>query len=121
MAQPRPEAHITCPYTAHKDLCSKHFANCPKWINIVGVDPQTGESVNQWDCADTWIPKLMIENSQMQRQTGAAVESFRNEMVKSQEVGLKVLMATAQGIQPKAISHSIDVSYEEVNGTSKEG
>ena len=32
----------------------------------------------------------MIENSQQQRQTGAAVESFRNEMVKSNEV-VKIL------------------------------
>jgi hypothetical protein len=28
---------------------------------------------------------LLIENSGMSRQTGAAVESFRNEMVKSNE------------------------------------
>ena len=28
---------------------------------------------------------MMIENSQMQRQTGAAVESFRNEVVKANE------------------------------------
>jgi hypothetical protein len=29
------------------------------------------------------MPILMIENSQQQRSTGAAVESFRNEMVKA--------------------------------------
>jgi hypothetical protein len=37
--------------------------------------------MDQHGCADTFLPLLMIENSQMQRQTGAAVESFRNEMV----------------------------------------
>jgi hypothetical protein len=37
----------------------------------------------------------MIENSQQQRQTGAAVESFRNEMVKSNDVGQRVLLAAA--------------------------
>jgi hypothetical protein len=42
-----------------------------------------------------WLPILMIENSQQQRSTGAAVESFRNEMVKSNEVGQKVLLAAA--------------------------
>ena len=31
-----------------------------------------------------WIPMLLIENSQMQRQTGAAVESFRNEVAAKQ-------------------------------------
>jgi hypothetical protein len=39
---------------------------------------------------------LLIENSQQQRQTGAAVESFRNEMVKANETGQQVLLATAQ-------------------------
>jgi hypothetical protein len=37
----------------------------------------------------------MIENSQQQRQTGAAVESFRNEMVKNNEVSQQVLLAAA--------------------------
>ena len=30
-------------------------------------------------CIRDRLPMLMIENSQQQRQTGAAVESFRNE------------------------------------------
>jgi hypothetical protein len=37
---------------------------------------------------------LLIENSGQQRQTGAAVESFRNEMVKSNETSQKVLLAS---------------------------
>jgi hypothetical protein len=41
----------------------------------------------------------MIENSQQQRQTGAAVESFRNEMVKANEVSQRVLLV-ASGIKP---------------------
>jgi hypothetical protein len=60
----------------------------------------------QLDCA--WfikVPIMMIENSQMQRQTGAAVESFRNEMVKSNEVGQRVLLAAA-GV-PQQAQHMI--------------
>jgi hypothetical protein len=41
-----------------------------------------------------WMPMLMIENSQQQRQTGAAVESFRNEMVKTNDVSRQILLAT---------------------------
>jgi len=76
----KPDADTTCPYTGHKDKCRAYYDCCPKWINVIGTDPQTGESVNQWNCADYWIPKLMVENSQMQRQTSASVDSFRNEM-----------------------------------------
>jgi hypothetical protein len=51
------------------------------------------------------MPMLLIENSGQQRQTGAAVESFRNEMVKANENSQKVLLASLgfQGEQPKII------------------
>jgi hypothetical protein len=78
----KPDPESTCPYTGHKDPCRAHYSCCPKWIKITGKNPQTGGDVDEWACADAWIPILLIENSQAQRQTGAAVESFRNEMVK---------------------------------------
>ncbi len=78
----KPDPESTCPYTGHKDKCMQHFLGCPKWIQIQGHNPNTGEEMNEWKCADAWMPLLLVENSQMQRQTGAAVESFRNEMVK---------------------------------------
>ena len=52
---------------------------CSWFTQIRGNNPQTGESVDEWGCAVTWMPLLLIENSQKQRETGAAVESFRNE------------------------------------------
>ena len=56
---------------------------CSWFTQLRGTNPNTGEPVDEWGCAVTWLPMLLIENSQMQRQTGSAVESFRNEMVKS--------------------------------------
>ena len=73
---------------------------CAWFTQIRGVNPNTGKEVDDWGCAVTWLPILLIENSQQQRGTGAAVESFRNEMVKSNEVTQKVLLASA-GILPK--------------------
>lgn len=74
----KPLDDITCHHTGHKDKCKKHFLNCNKWIQVQGMNPNTGESVNEWKCSDAWIPFLMIENSQQQRQTAAAVEKLRN-------------------------------------------
>ena len=51
----------------------------------MGKNPNTGQDVNQWDCAVTWLPMLLIEGSQQTRQAGSAIESFRNEMVKLNE------------------------------------
>jgi len=73
--------------------------DCAWFTQVRGTDPNSGKEVDEWACAIAWMPMLMIENSQQQRQTGAAVESFRNEMVKANEVGQQVLLAAA-GISP---------------------
>lgn len=70
-------------------------------MKIRGNNPNTGEEVDEYGCSMAWMPMLMIENSQQQRSTGAAVESFRNEMVKANDVGQRVLLA-AVGVAPAA-------------------
>lgn len=72
---------------------------CMWFMQIQGKNPNTGEDINDWGCSIAWMPVLMIENSQQQRQTGAAVESFRNEMVKSNEVSQRILLEAAQSQQ----------------------
>ena len=65
--------------------------DCAWFTQLRGNNPNTGEPIDEWGCAIAWIPVLLIENSQQQRQTGAAVESFRNEMVNSNEQTLLML------------------------------
>ena len=69
---------------------------CMWFVQIRGTHPQTGEPVDEWDCALVWQPLLLIENSSQQRATGAAVESFRNEMVKANEQSQRLLLTAAQ-------------------------
>lgn len=58
---------------------------CSWFTQVRGMNPNTGEEVDDWACAISWIPMMQIETSQQARQAGAAVESFRNEMVKAQQ------------------------------------
>lgn len=76
---------------------------CAWFIKLVGTNPNTGKETEEWGCAVPLFPILLIENTQMQRQTGAAVESFRNEMVRNNEVGQQVLLAAA-GVKPLVIN-----------------
>jgi len=55
---------------------------CDWYTHVIGANPQTGEQIDQFSCAIAFLPMLLVENSQQQRQTGAAVESLRNEIVK---------------------------------------
>lgn len=63
---------------------------CAWFIHIRGTNPNTGDPVDEYDCAVKWLPVLLIENSQQTRQAGAAIESFRNEMVKSNNALLQL-------------------------------
>jgi hypothetical protein len=62
------------------------------------MNPNTGEDIDEWGCAITWLPLLTIENSQQQRQTAAAVESFRNETLNSERTTQGILYAAAQAL-----------------------
>lgn len=86
------EPKNNCPLN-NFDPCKQ--TECAWFTQIRGMNPNTGAEVDEWACAIAWMPMLMIENSQQQRGTSAAVESFRNEMVKNNEVGQRVLLAAA--------------------------
>ena len=68
---------------------------CKFWVKVLGLDPQTNETINKGDCCLNWMPIILLENSKTNRETGAAIESFRNEMVKSNQVTQQILLTTA--------------------------
>jgi hypothetical protein len=77
---------------------------CEWYHQVRGVNPNTGEPVDEWQCAVNLIPILLIENSQQQRSTSAAVESFRNETVKQSDVLNQVLV---QAVNQQALLSAI--------------
>ena len=76
------ESKHNCPLDGFNP-CRK--TDCAWFMQVRGKNPQTGADVDEWGCAIAWLPVLMIENSQQQRHTAAAVESFRNEVVRAAE------------------------------------
>ena len=81
---------------------------CAWYTQISGTNPQTGEPVNEYGCAVAWIPFLQVDNSKAINQQGAAVESFRNEMLN--------IMAPVVNLQPVKENKLIDVN--ETNNNS---
>jgi hypothetical protein len=65
--------------------------DCAWFVKLAGTDPNTGKQVDEFGCAMAWLPMLLIENTQQSRGTGAAVESFRNEMVRQNETSHNLL------------------------------
>lgn len=90
--KPQADPGEVCPF--HGKDVSKVCHRCPLYVLVRGKNPNTGEEVDEWACSLAWTPILLVENSQQQRQTGAAVESFRNEMVKTNETSQRILLAS---------------------------
>lgn len=82
---------------------------CAWFTKVAGYDMNTGKEIEEWHCAIAWMPVLMVENSGQQRQTGAAVESFRNEMVKAQVESQKMLLTAATLSSPPP-ANQIDIT-----------
>jgi hypothetical protein len=95
MKIPHADEGTVCPL--HKVDCSTVCHKCPWWTRVVGKNPQSEEMVDDWRCAVAWIPMLLIENSQQQRGTQAAVETLRNEIDRfTQGLGEAMRLASAQ-------------------------
>lgn len=86
--------NLVCPF--HNKYMKKVCRTCPLWVCLKGTNPQTGESVDNWQCAVATLPMLLVENARYSRGTQAAVESARNESVKDQEALRETLVAIEQ-------------------------
>lgn len=80
MGKPINDSNEVCPL--HNKYVRKVCHTCPLYVKITGKNPQSEEIIDRWNCSLAFLPMLLIENAQMSRQTGAAVESFRNETVR---------------------------------------
>jgi len=92
------EAKQNCPLN-NFEPCKQ--LECSWFMKIQGKNPNTGEDTEEWGCAMAWLPILLIENAMQSRQTGAAVESFRNEMVKSNLENIKAMLVTSESVKDK--------------------
>ena len=70
--------------------------DCAWFVQMRGTDPSSGKEVDEYACGVAWLPMLLIENAAQARQTGAAVESFRNEMVKANQSSQNLLKVAAE-------------------------
>lgn len=75
----RPTIKDNCPLDGFKP-CKKF--ECAWFGQFRGIHPQTGQEVDEFGCVVAFLPTLLMEIARQSNQTGSAVNSFRNEMVK---------------------------------------
>lgn len=87
---------LTCPLGSKCEEAKEgSIHRCAWFVQLAGQNPTTGEQVDERGCAMSWLPVLLVENARVTRGTSAAVESFRNDMVRSNELGVQAIAAMA--------------------------
>jgi len=92
------EVQPNCPLNGFKKC--KQF-ECAWFMQMKGENPQTGEPLDDYGCSMAWMPVILLENSKLQNETGSAVESFRNEMVKANQSSLELLQQEQKRLNGK--------------------
>lgn len=97
------EVKIFCPLGAKcEEARDGVIHRCAWYTPVSGYDINTGEThKEEWQCGMYWTPRLIVENSGMQRQTAVNVAEFKNEMVKANTMSQQMLLATIKEVNPE--------------------
>jgi len=95
MSKPIHESDEMCPLmkSKRKLVCHK----CAWYKHIRGLNPQTNEEMDHWECAIALLPTLMIETGRQMNVNNAAMVSLRNEFVENttRRIAADVIRTTA--------------------------
>lgn len=95
-----------CPLIGKK--CIEHA--CTFWVHLVGLSPQTGQPVDEWNCSLAWLPMLLIESANETRKAAASVDKVANEVRGLREtpvvVDLAGLIQNGKQTLPPALDHN---------------
>jgi hypothetical protein len=87
------EIKIVCPFGNECQTAENNsIIRCAWYVKLAGSCPQTKDKYDEWRCAMAWQPILAVEVASTNRGQTAALESFRNEVVKRQDVSLNPLL-----------------------------
>jgi hypothetical protein len=75
------ETVTTCPLGAKcVEIKENKIHRCAWLVTLAGRDSNTGQDINEENCAIAWQPLLMLEIANKSRGTTQAVESLRDEV-----------------------------------------
>lgn len=69
----------------------KKLHRCRAYMHVRGLDPTTGEELNEWKCSQfEWQPILLLEIAKTNRGQTEAICSLRDENIKRQDLALRL-------------------------------
>ena len=79
---PLPDKELGCHRAGFDKSCRDLVAKgrCNRWTAETVTDRATGRIHVRHDCLDNWQVQYLKDSARHQNETGAAIESFRNEV-----------------------------------------
>lgn len=77
-----PQKDVMCHRTGFEKSCRTCVIehNCRLWQHIQGTDPNTGQEINSWHCADEMRNKFIMDGAKEMRQAGASADKVASEI-----------------------------------------
>jgi len=81
------ETRIICPLGSRcEEIKDGALMRCAWYVKLIGKDPQSEETYDEWRCAIAWLPIMQVEVAQTNRGQTEALCSFRDETLKRQDI-----------------------------------
>ena len=100
-----PSPKVGCHRTGFAKTCRSLVTSgkCNRWCGGRFLNEKTGEEFDRYDCVDNWLLVYARDNAQLQNQTGAAIEKFRNEMILLNEQGFAAVQSVQNLVGPQEV------------------
>ena len=82
-AIPRGPENLVCPL--HRKAMEAVCHTCPLWMSVRGKNPQTGEELDDWNCALAWGPLLAVSVARETHAASVELNQMRNETKKAHD------------------------------------
>lgn len=73
---------------------------CAYFVTLAGLHPETKQPINEGKCAINWLPVLLIENANQQRQTAAGIDKVASEVAMTRDNPIRIEMLNMNGKPP---------------------
>lgn len=99
MGKPIADPGMKCPLW-RKDV-SKVCHTCAWYGSIAGKHPQTGQPVDQWQCAITLTVLSTLETAKATHEAGATTQELRNDLYVERTTQTRLLMSRVNPVVPQ--------------------
>jgi hypothetical protein len=87
------DAILTCPLGSKcEEIRDNKLHRCAWYTCLQGKNPQSDEILDEWRCAMTWMPIMMVENAQVGRGVNLAVNMMRDETINRQDRAIAAMV-----------------------------